>query len=73
MEEQIAFALKMAETAGKPEQKKVIRKMGISEQTDKYGIKNYGGPELSEPRWWKQLEEEYRSLKRTIADLILDK
>ncbi len=70
-EEQIAFALKQAET-GTPVQE-VIRKMGISEQTHYNWKKKYGGLGLSELRRLKQLEEENRQLKRMAADLSLDK
>lgn len=70
-EEQIAFALKQAET-GTPVQE-VTRKMGISEQTFYNWKKKYGGLGLSELRRLKQLEEENRRLKRMVADLSLDK
>ncbi|HTF99600.1 MAG TPA: IS3 family transposase [Nitrospirota bacterium] len=70
-EEQIAFALKQAET-GTPVHE-VIRKMGISEQTYYNWKKKYGGLGLSELRRLKQLEEENRQLKRMVADLSLDK
>jgi len=70
-EEQIAFALKQAET-GTPVHE-VTRKMGISEQTYYNWKKKYGGLGLSELRRLKQLEEENRQLKRMVADLSLDK
>jgi len=60
-EQQIAFALKQAET-GTPVQE-VIRKMGISEQTYSNWKKKYGGLGLSELRRLKQLEEENRQLR----------
>jgi len=70
-DEQIAFALRQAET-GTPV-KEVIRKMGISEQTFYRWKKLYGGLGPSEVRRLKQLEEENRRLKQMVADLSLDK
>ncbi len=70
-DEQIAFALRQAET-GTPV-KEVIRKMGISEQTFYRWKKVYGGLGPSEVRHLKQLEEENRRLKQLVADLSLDK
>ena len=70
-EEQIAFALRQAET-GIPVAE-VIRKMGISEQTFYRWKKKYGGLGISELRKLKQLEEENRKLKQLVADLSLDK
>ena len=70
-EEQIAFALKQAETGTRVQE--VIRKLGISEQTFYNWKKKYGGLGPSELRRLKQLEEENRQLKRMVADLSLDK
>ncbi len=70
-EEQIAFALKQAET-GTPV-KEVIRKMGITEQTFYRWKKKYAGMMPSDLRKLKQLEEENRQLKKLVADLSLDK
>jgi len=70
-EEQIAFALKQAET-GTPV-REVIRKMGITEQTFYRWKKKYGGLGSSELRRLRQLEEENRRLKQMVADLSLDK
>ena len=70
-EEQIAFALKQAET-GTPV-KEVTRKMGITEQTFYRWKKKYGGLGSFELRRLKQLEEENRRLKQMVADLSLDK
>jgi len=70
-EEQIAFALRQAET-GTPV-KDVIRKMGIAEQTFYRWKRLYGGLGPSEVRRLKQLEEENRRLKQMVADLSLDK
>ena len=70
-EQQIAFALKQAET-GTPV-KEVIRKMGISEQTFYRWKKKYSGMMPSDLKKLKQLEEENRQLKKLVADLSLDK
>jgi putative transposase len=70
-EEQIAFALKQAETGTKVAE--VCRKMGISDATFYNWKKKYGGLGVSELRRLKQLEEENRQLKKLVADLSLDK
>ncbi len=69
-EEQIAFALKQAETGTRVEE--VCRKMGISEATF-YNWKKFGGMGVTELRRLRQLEEENHRLKRLVADLSLDK
>ena len=70
-EEQIAFALRQAETGTAVAE--VIRKMGISEQTFYRWKKQYAGMGVAELRQLKQLEEENRKLKQLVADLSLDK
>lgn len=70
-EEQIAFALKQAET-GIPVAE-VIRRMGISELTFYRRKKGYCGLGVGELRRLKQLEDENRKLKQLVADLSLDK
>jgi len=70
-EEQIAYALKQAET-GTPVAE-VLRRMGISEQTFYRWKKPYGGLGVGELRRLKQLEDENRKLKQLVADLSLDK
>ncbi len=70
-EQQIAFALKQAETGTSV--KEVIRKMGITEQTFYRWKKKYGGMMPSDVKKLKQLEEENRQLKKLVADLSLDK
>lgn len=70
-EEQIAFALRQAET-GTPVAE-VVRKMGVSEQTFYRWKKQYAGMGVGEIRRLKQLEEENRKLKQLVADLSLDK
>ena len=63
-DEQIAFALRQAET-GAPV-KEVLRKMGISEQTFYRWKSKYGGMEVSDAKKLRQLEEENRRLKRLL-------
>ena len=70
-EEQIAFALRQAETGTKVTE--VCRKMGVAEATFYNWKKKYGGLGISELRRLKQLEEENRQLKKLVADLSLDK
>lgn len=70
-DEQIAFALKQAETGTSV--KEVIRKMGITEQTFYHWKKKYSGMMPSDVRRLKQLEEENKQLKKLVADLSLDK
>jgi len=70
-EEQIAFALRQAETGTKVAE--VCLKMGISDATFYNWKKKYGGLGVSEVRRLKQLEEENRQLKKLVADLSLDK
>ena len=69
--EQIAFALKQAETGILV--KEIIRKMGITEQTFYRWKRKYAGMIPSDVRRLKQLEEENRQLKKLVADLSLDK
>lgn len=70
-EEQIAFALKQAESGTRVEE--VCRKMGISQATLYAWRKKFGGLGVSELRRLRQLEEENRKLKQLVADLSLDK
>lgn len=70
-EEQIAFALKQAET-GMPVAE-VIRRIGLSKQTFYYWKKVYAGVGVGELRRVRQLEDENRKLKQLVADLSLDK
>jgi putative transposase len=70
-EEQIAFALRPAETGIRVLED--CRKMGISEQTFYRWKKKYRGLGVSELHRLRQLEEENRRLKRMVADLSLDK
>lgn len=70
-EEQIAFALKQAETA--PHVGEVCRKMGISEATFYNWKKKFAGLGVTELRRLRQLEDENQRLKKLVADLSLDK
>lgn len=70
-DEQIAFALRQAETGTAV--KEVCRKMGITEQTFYRWKKKFAGMGVAEVRRLKQLEEENRKLKQLVADLSLDK
>lgn len=70
-EEQIAFALRQAESGTTVAE--VCRKVGIAEATFYNWKKKYGGLGVSELRRLKQLEEENARLKRMVADLSLDK
>ena len=70
-DEQIAFALKQAETGTRIDE--ICRKMGISDATFYKWRQMYGGLGPSELRKLKQLEEENSKLKRIVADLSLDK
>ena len=70
-DEQIAFALKQAETGTRIDE--ICRKMGISDATFYKWRQKYCGLGPSELRKLKQLEEENSKLKRIVADLSLDK
>ncbi len=70
-EQQIAFALRQAESGTKVSE--VCRKMGVAEATFYNWKKKYGDLGVSELRRLKQLEEENRQLKKLVADLSLDK
>jgi putative transposase len=70
-EEQIAFALRQAESGTTIEE--IYRKMGVSEPTFYQWKKVYAGMGVAEIRRLKQLEDENAKLKRVVADLTLDK
>ena len=70
-EEQIAFALRQAESGTVVGE--VCRKMGISEATFYNWKKKYGGLGVSELRELRMLKEENSRLKQMVADLSLDK
>jgi putative transposase len=70
-EEQIAFALRQAESGTTIEE--ICRKMGVSAPTFYRWKKVYAGMGVTEIRRLKQLEDENAKLKRVVADLTLDK
>ncbi|EIY4973471.1 IS3 family transposase [Klebsiella sp. JB_Kp018] len=70
-EEQIAFAMKQAETGTRVGE--VCRKMGISEATFYNWKKKFAGLGVTELRRLRQLEDENQRLKKLVADLSLDK
>jgi len=70
-EEQIAFALRQAES-GMPVSD-VCRQMGVSEATFYIWKKKYANLGVTELRRLKQLEEENARLKRVVGDLTLDR
>lgn len=70
-EEQIAVALRQGE-AGTPVAE-ICRKLGVTEATYYRWKRKYGGLGVSELRELRQLREENRRLKQTVADLTLDK
>jgi putative transposase len=70
-EEQIAFALRQAES-GTPVAD-VCRQMGVSEASFYVWKKKYGKLGLTEIRELRQLRDENVRLKRLVADLTLDK
>ena len=70
-EEQIAFALKQADTGTKVTE--ICRQLGISAPTFYAWRKKFGGLGVAELRRLKQLEHENRRLKQLVADLSLDK
>ena len=70
-EEQIAFALRQADSGTSVEE--ICRKLGVSEPTFYRWKKPFAGMGVVEIRRLKQLEEENAKLKRLVADLSLDK
>ena len=70
-EEQIAYALRQAESGTKVVE--ICRKMGVSEQTFYTWRRKYAGMGVAELRRLKLVEDENRKLKQVVADLALDK
>ena len=70
-EEQIAFALRQAQTGTRVEQ--ICRKSGVSQATFYNWKKKYGDLGVSELRRLKQLEAENARLKKMVADPSLNK
>jgi putative transposase len=69
-EEQVRAILKEAEAGAKVTE--LCRRHGISDATFYTWRSKYGGPEVSEMRQLRQLEEENRRLKAIVADQALD-
>lgn len=70
-EEQIAFALRQAES-GVPVAE-ICRKLQVTEQSFYRWKRKYAGMGIAELRRLKALEAENRKLKQLVADLSLDK
>ena len=70
-EEQIAYALRLAES-GTPVAD-VCRQIGVSEATYYTWKKKFGDLGVSELKRLRMLEDENARLKRIVADLTLDK
>ncbi len=70
-DEQIAFALRQAESGTAVEE--ICRKMGVSEPTFYRWKKQFAGMGVPEIRRLKQLEDENAKPKRIVADLTLDR
>ena len=72
--EQIIHKLREAEVALSKGDSltKVVRKLGITEQTYYRWRKEYGGLRTDQARRFKELEKENGRLKKVVADLTLD-
>ena len=72
--EQVIHKLREAEVAlSKGEVlSKVVRTLGITEQTYYRSRKEYGGLRTDQARRFKELEKENSRLKKVVADLTLD-
>lgn len=72
--EQIIAKLREAEVElakGQPISK-VVRKLGIAEQTYYRWRKEYGGLRVDQAKRFKEVEKENARLKKVVADLSLD-
>ena len=69
-EEQIIAVLKEGEAGIAV--KELSRKYGICDPTYYRWKAKYGGLEVSEARWLRQLEDENRRLKHIVAEQVLD-
>ena len=69
-DEQIAFALRQAESGTAVEE--ICRKMGISEATFCFWMEQFAGMGVAEIRRLKQLEEENTRLKRLVGKRGVD-
>ncbi len=70
-DEQIAFALRQAESGTAVEE--ICRKLGFSEPKFYRWKMQYAGMGMPEIRRLKQLEDENSKLKKLVADLTLDR
>jgi len=70
-EEQIIGVLKAVDSGRKVAD--VCREKGISDGTYFRWKAKYGGPDVTEARRLRELEEENRRLKHAVAELTLDK
>lgn len=70
-EEQIAYALRLAESGTSVVD--VCRQIGVSEATYYTWKKKFGDLGVTELKRLKMLEDENARLKRIVADLTLDK
>ena len=68
-EEQIAFALRQAETGTRVDE--ICRKFGVSQATFYNWKKKYGGLGLGELRRLKQLETENAQLKKMVGRQVI--
>ena len=72
--EQVIGKLREAEVAlakGQPIAK-IVRKLGITEQTYYRWRKEYGGLRTDQAKRFKEVEKENTRLKKLVADLVLD-
>jgi putative transposase len=69
-EEQIIGVLKEHELGAKTSD--LCRKHGISEATFYNWRSKFGGMDVSEAKWLKQLQDENGKLKKLLADAMLD-
>ena len=69
-EEQIIGVLKEAEAGAKTAD--LARRHGVSEATIYHWNAKYGGPEVSEAKRLRSLEDENGRLKRLLADAMLN-
>ena len=73
--EQVLNKLRQVEVAvaGGKSVGRAVREIGVTDHTYYRWRREYGGLNLDQARRLKKLEQENASLKRTIADLALDK
>ncbi len=73
--EQVLNKLRQVEVAvaGGKSVGKAVREIGVTDHTYYRWRREYGGLNLDQARRLKKLEQENARLKRTVADLALDK